>query len=91
VPFWPLGLPTWSAPLVASGLRGADESLVVVWWRGAEATEIDLDLAAGAVDIAYGPPDDGWHVARDADGPVRVRIPGGPQARVLRVRHAGLT
>lgn len=90
VPFWPSGLPDWSAPLVACGLRSADESLVVVWWRGAERTELDLDLPAGAVDIAYGPPDDGWHVTRDADGPVHVRIPAGPQARVLRVRHAGL-
>ncbi|PUB29748.1 alpha-galactosidase [Promicromonospora sp. AC04] len=90
VPFWPVGLPAWSAPLVASGLRDADESLVAVWWRGTEATTLDLDLPAGAVDIAYGPPDDGWHVTRDADGPVRVRIPAGPQARVLRVRHAGL-
>lgn len=90
VPFWPLGLPAWSAPLLAAGLRGADESLVVVWWRGAEATEIDLDLPAGGVDIAYGPPDDGWHVTREADGPVHLRIPSGPQARVLRVRHTGL-
>jgi alpha-galactosidase len=90
VPFWPLGLPGWDAPLVVSGLRATDESLVVVWWRGAEATELDLDLPAGAVDIAYGPPTDGWHVVRDGDGPVRVRIPAGPQARVLRVRHTGL-
>ena len=67
VPFWPLGLPTWTEPLVASGLRAADQSLVVVWWRGAEAIEIDLDLPAGTVDIAYGPPDEGWH---------RVRNPG---------------
>ncbi|MCF4119700.1 alpha-galactosidase [Antribacter sp. KLBMP9083] len=90
VPFWPLGLPTWSAPLVAAGLRSADESLVVVWWRGPEATAIDLDLPAGSVDTAYGPPDDGWDVTRDGDGPVHLRIPAGPQARVLRVRHAGL-
>ena len=91
VPFWPLGLPTWTEPLVASGLRADDESLVVVWWRGDEATTLDLDLPAGTVDIAYGPPDDGWHVSRDGDGPVHVRIPAGPQARVLRVRHSGLS
>ena len=90
VPFWPLGLPDWDAPLVASGLRAADESLVVVWWRGTEGTELDLDLPAGAVDVAYGPPADGWHVTRDGDGPVRLQIPAGPQARVLRVRHTGL-
>jgi alpha-galactosidase len=62
-----------------------------VWGRGPAPTTIDLDLPAGAVDIAYGPPDDGWHVTRDTDGPVQLRIPAGPQARVLRVRHAGLT
>jgi alpha-galactosidase len=90
VPFWPLGLPNWTEPLVTSGLRGPDESLVVVWWRGAGATELDLDLPAGAVDVAFGPPDDGWHVTRDGDGPVHVRIPAGPAARVLRVRHAVL-
>jgi alpha-galactosidase len=94
VPFWPLGLPDWDAPLVASGLRGVNESLVVVWWRGTEGTELELDLPAGAVDVAFGPPADGWHVVRDGvgpvRGPVRLQIPAGPQARVLRVRHTGL-
>lgn len=87
VPFWPLGLPAWDAPAVASGLRGPDESLVVVWWRGGEPTTIDLDLPAGPVDIAYGPPQENWRVTREGGGTVTLTVPAGPQARVLRVRH----
>ncbi|GAB3165015.1 hypothetical protein GCM10027059_22060 [Myceligenerans halotolerans] len=89
VPFWPLGLPDWESPLLAAGLRGRDESLVVVWWRGTEATTVDVDLPAGDVDVAYGPPADGWQVTRDGGtGVVSLTIPAGPQARVLRVRQA---
>ena len=33
VPFWPLGLPRWDAPVVALGLRAPGTSLVAVWRR----------------------------------------------------------
>jgi len=44
VPFWPLGLPGWSDPRVALGLRTADESLVTIWSRDASTEDITLEL-----------------------------------------------
>lgn len=88
VPLWPLGLPDWESPLLAAGLRGRDETLVVVWWRGTDATTVDLELPAGDVDVVYGPPSDGWQLTQDGDGAVSLTVPAGPQARVLRIRHA---
>jgi alpha-galactosidase len=37
LPFWPLGLPRWTASWVAFGLRTAARSYVLVWRRGALA------------------------------------------------------
>jgi alpha-galactosidase len=34
VPFWPLGLPRWTDPWVALGMRSPAASYVVVWHRG---------------------------------------------------------
>jgi alpha-galactosidase len=37
-PYWPAGLPDWTEPWVALGLRGESEDLVSVWRRGGTAT-----------------------------------------------------
>ena len=38
VPFWPLGLPGWTDPWIALGLRGREKTYVTVWRRpGAES------------------------------------------------------
>jgi len=36
VPFWPLGLPDWTAPWVALGLHGESSELVTIWNRSGE-------------------------------------------------------
>jgi alpha-galactosidase len=88
---WPLGLPGWSDPWVASALTDPAQTLATVWRRGGPA-EVVLDLPAGDVEVAFPrtPPSTPWQVDRLPDGRVRVRVPdadAGPQARVLRVRH----
>ncbi|MET0433780.1 MAG: glycoside hydrolase family 36 protein [Cellulomonas sp.] len=88
---WPLGLPGWSDPWVASALTGPTQTLATVWRRGGP-DEIVLDLPDGDVEVAFprAQPGTPWQIDRLPDGRVRVRVPhadGGPQARVLRVRH----
>ena len=34
LPFWPLGLPRWTDPWIALGLRAPDASYLTVWRRG---------------------------------------------------------
>jgi alpha-galactosidase len=34
LPFWPLGLPHWTAPWIVSGLRAPTRSYVLIWRRG---------------------------------------------------------
>jgi alpha-galactosidase len=38
--YWPAGLPDWTAPWVALGLRGDGDDLVSVWRRGGEPTTV---------------------------------------------------
>jgi len=88
-PGWPLGLPSWTAPWVASGLRAANETLVAVWWRGNGPREGLLDLPAGPIEIAYpSTPAHPWRIARQADGTTRIQVADDqPQARILRIAH----
>jgi alpha-galactosidase len=87
VPSWPLGLPRWQDPWVASALGDAEQTLAVVWRRGS-GSEIALDLPAGDLEVVFPAqqPGDPWQVERLPDGRVRVHVPGdGPRARVIRV------
>lgn len=90
-PVWPLGLPGWTDPWVAVGLRSGTETLVAVWWRGGGEREVELDLPDGAVQTAYPSPgrrDDTWEVARTGAGRARIRVGSDePQARILRIAH----
>ncbi|GAA2100313.1 hypothetical protein GCM10009841_14910 [Microlunatus panaciterrae] len=43
-PFWPLGLPAWTAPVVCVGLRGADATYLSVWKRSEGERTIELPL-----------------------------------------------
>ena len=47
-PFWPLGLPGWSDPWIALGMRSESAAYVVVWHR--EAIDGGSDLGAGGGD-----------------------------------------
>ncbi|WP_370351157.1 alpha-galactosidase [Catenulispora sp. EB89] len=44
VPFWPLGLPGWTDPWIALGLRGAATTYVTVWRRPGEESAAEQTL-----------------------------------------------
>lgn len=77
VPFWPLGLPAWDADQVCLGLAGENRTIVFVWDRADDASEIRLP---GALTQVF--PPDGWGVRHDA-GDTVVTTLAGPTARVL--------
>ncbi|WP_426594170.1 glycoside hydrolase family 36 protein [Cellulomonas sp. McL0617] len=95
VPVWPLGLPRWDDPWVASGLKCEASTLVTVWFRGGAQQSIVLDVPAGAVSVVF--PDSSalprpgadWSLTRLHDGTVRVETSTSePQARILRITPA---
>lgn len=64
VPFWPLGLPGWTDPWIALGLRGSERTYVTVWRRpggesggsggsAAERTLAIAHLAGRDVDVRF--------------------------------------
>jgi alpha-galactosidase len=91
-PYWPLGLPGWYDERIALALLGADDGLLAVWWRGRQATAIDLPLpsldgAGWNVEPVFPldlPTDLDWSAREHR---VRVGLPAGPAARLLRVRR----
>ena len=97
VPFWPLGLPGWSDPHVALGLRTADQSFLTIWSRDASNEEIALEVAhlrGSELEITNlfptvdtGPA--GWLTTwSPRDGVLRVTPrSSSPAARVLRLRR----
>lgn len=91
VPFWPLGLPAWDDPWVASGLRSDAQSWVTVWWRGGGPGSVVLDLPPGDLTTAFPIDDRGdrtWDLRRLPDGRVEIAVDGpGPTARVLHLNH----
>jgi alpha-galactosidase len=98
VPVWPLGLPDWSDPWVATGLAVDGEVLVAVWHRGTGGSRRELGIPALAgrevdVEPVFPRPEDGlpaWPVRwRSAPGVLEVTGPDGAGARVLRLRPRG--
>jgi alpha-galactosidase len=94
VPFWPLGLPRWDAPVIALGLRAPGTTLAAVWRRepAAEAGTAQVRLpvphlrgARAGVELVY--PRDAHFAARwDPDAAtLAVTLPGPPSACVLRI------
>jgi alpha-galactosidase len=45
-PFWPLGLPSWSDPVVALGSLGSDDALVAIWNRLPATSSVILEVPA---------------------------------------------
>lgn len=87
VPFWPLGLPGWGDDVLALGLRATDDDLVIVWNRGAEAVDVELPGVSGRVAESFPAVASGCAVPGGAG--LRVRLPAGPTARVLRLVREG--
>ncbi|MEU6800178.1 alpha-galactosidase [Streptomyces neyagawaensis] len=94
VPFWPLGLPGWTDPWLALGLRVPDgPSYVSVWRRGGEA---DVSLPVGHLagrevrpEILHPSAESGGAAVWDRDGhALRVSLPRTPTALLIRL-HAG--
>jgi alpha-galactosidase len=56
-PFWPLGLPRWTDPWVALGMRARPTTYIVVWHRGhvggTEGPEERADAAQVALPVAH--------------------------------------
>ena len=104
VPLWPLGLPGWSDPVLALGLRTAEVTYLAAWRRGrpdgpahdGDAGVITLPVPhlAGApvrAEVLY--PGGAGASARwvRAGGAVEVTLPRTPSACVIRLRagHPG--
>lgn len=83
VPVWPLGLPGWHDAVIALVLRDEERDLVVVWNRADAEVEVLLPGVRGAVEVTFPASASGCATASE-DG-MRVRLPAGPTARVLRV------
>jgi alpha-galactosidase len=91
LPIWPLGLPGWDDPWIASGWRPATATTVVVWHRGPDPDRIVLPLphlrgrearAVTAFPTQLAPAATSWE---PEDGMLAVDSPGGPFARVLTI------
>lgn len=79
IPFWPLGLPKWDAAHVCLGLHGQSRTVLFVWDRSENASEIRIP---GTGPLAQVFPDEGWSVEHDGSGAVLTTLPGAT-ARVL--------
>jgi alpha-galactosidase len=49
LPFWPLGLPRWTDPWIALGLRAPEASYLTVWHRGPFAGETGSLIGGGTL------------------------------------------
>jgi alpha-galactosidase len=99
LPFWPLGLPGWTDPWVALGMRAAATAYVVVWHRGADPraqhergrpAEIVLPLPHGrgehAVPTVLYPPRGGTGVDWSAlRGELTVTLPRTPSSCLVQL------
>ncbi len=70
VPFWPLGLPAWTDPWVALGLRTGGSALVALWKRGeADGVALPVPGLAGrstGVAVEFPGAAEGWDLSWDA-------------------------
>ena len=91
VPFWPLGLPGWTVPWVALGLRHSASAYLGVWRRpGAdERVELSLPHLRGheiSVDVLFPATLPAWpHTWHPDTGVLELRGTTTPAARILRL------
>lgn len=84
VPFWPLGLPDWDAPVVCLGLDSGDGGLLAVWDRRAEASVIEVPGIARAAEV-FPQTLEPWG-AETGEGGLRLHTVPGPSARLFTIR-----
>lgn len=90
VPFWPLGLPGWTDPWLALGMRAGHTTYVTVWHREGEPAGTTLPLPhlqglAARVDILYPTTPPGTATWSTAPGELTVTLPRTPTALLLRL------
>ncbi|MBE6481874.1 MAG: alpha-galactosidase [Actinomyces ruminicola] len=90
VPFWPLGLPRWTDPVVALGLTDGVSTRISLWSRAAEPREVQLPLPPGTdtdavslLEPAHGPV---LGLGVSGDG-LTASLPSGPVAGLI---HLGI-
>ena len=102
VPIWPLGLPGWSDPVLALGMRTADVTYLAAWRRGTlggPASDADTGVItlpvphlAGAparAEVLYPGPDGADAQWARSDGALLVTLPRDPSACLIRLQPAG--
>ncbi|MEQ4721191.1 glycoside hydrolase family 36 protein [Nonomuraea sp. B19D2] len=88
VPFWPLGMPGWDAPVVCVGLGiGDDRALLVVWDRSPAPSAIEIPGLTGHVTEVFPSALEPWTVTIGDHG-LRLRSVAGFSARVFQVTGA---
>lgn len=93
VPFWPLGLPGWTDPVVALGLTDGASTRIALWSRAESPCEVFLPLPPGTDTRAVSliDPEHGPVIRLDVseDG-LAVSLPSGPVAGLIRLgTHLG--
>ncbi|MVQ41469.1 alpha-galactosidase [Microbacterium sp. MAH-37] len=83
-PFWPLGLPAWTDPVVCLGLRHEQGVTLYIWDRGDQPASVLIPGVRGRVRTSYPREASPWSFAQGADG-LAVRTLAGPTARVLTI------
>jgi alpha-galactosidase len=93
VPFWPLGLPGWTNPWIALGLRGREKTYVTVWRRPGEESGAAQTLVVphlkgreAAVDVLF-PQDTKAAIAWNPEtGELTVQLTGPGTACLIAMR-----
>jgi alpha-galactosidase len=92
VPFWPLGLPAWTASWLALGLRVGEHAYLGVWRRPGAEAEVELPIThlrgkELAVDVLFPAELPRWpHSWNPGTGVLELRGTEGPAARILRLK-----
>ena len=91
-PFWPLGLPRWTDPWIAVGMRAAEVSYLTVWHRGPadDPAEVSLPvphLRGSTVAVTSLYPDGSPAGLRwdKAEGRLTVSLPRTPTACLIKL------
>ncbi len=90
VPFWPLGLPGWTSPWTALGLRAGRVSYLTVWRREGEGPRAVLPVPhlrgrAAGVEVLFPSDTRGGAVWSAAGGALTVTLPRPRTALLLRL------